>query len=62
VCRPTTHISFIENPAVIAKILRHLKLWDLPERPPPPPPSTTLQYDADFLAWEDAGRLFDGID
>ena len=40
----------------------HLRLWDLPERPPPPRPSTTLEYDADFLAWEAAGRLFDGID
>jgi hypothetical protein len=59
---PLRIISFIENSAVIEKILRHLKLWDPPERPPPPRPSTTLEYDADFLAWQAAGRLFDGID
>jgi hypothetical protein len=55
-------ISFIENPLVIEKILRHLKLGDAPERPPPPRVSTTLETDADFLAWEATGRLFDGID
>ena len=55
-------ISFIEDPEIIEKILRHLKLWDLPARPPPPRPSVTLETDPDFLAWEAAGRLFDGID
>jgi len=55
-------IGFIDNPSVIEKILRHLKLWDTPERPPPPRRSTTLEPDADFLAWEVAIRLLDGID
>jgi hypothetical protein len=55
-------LSFIDNPSVIEKILRHLKLWDFPERSPPPRPSTTLEPDADFLAWEATGRMFDGID
>jgi hypothetical protein len=55
-------ISFIEDVSVIEKILRHLKLWDRLERPPPHRVSTTLETDADFLAWEAAGRLFDGID
>ena len=55
-------LSFIDNPCVIEKILQHLKLWDSPERPPPPRSSTTLEPDADFLAWEAAARLFDGID
>jgi hypothetical protein len=55
-------ISFIDNPPLIEKILRHLKLWDPPERPPPPRCSRTLEPDADFLAWEATGRLFDGID
>ena len=48
--RPLSIISFIEHPSVIEKILRHLKLWDPPERPPPPRVSTTLEMDADFLA------------
>jgi len=61
-CSGPLRISFIENSSVIEKILRHLKLWDPPERPPPPRASTTLEYDADFLAWEAGGRLFDGID
>jgi hypothetical protein len=55
-------ISFIDNPLVIEKVLRHLKLWHPPERPPPPRCSRTLEPDTDFLAWEAAGRLFDGID
>jgi hypothetical protein len=55
-------IAFIEDPAVIEKILRHLQLWQPPERPPPPPSSRTLEPDEDFLAWEARGRLLDGID
>ncbi len=55
-------ISFIDNPCVIKKILKHLNLWDAPERPPPPQRSTTLEPDDDFLAWEAASHLFDGID
>ena len=54
-------IAFIDGPPVIEKILRHLKLWDSPERPPPPRPSRRLQPDEDFLAWEARGRLWDGI-
>jgi hypothetical protein len=55
-------VRFIEDRAIIEKILRHLKLWNPPTRPPPPRASTTLETDADFLAWEAAGRLLDGID
>jgi len=55
-------LSFIDNPSVIEKILRHLKLWDPPERPPPPRSSTTLEPDADFLDWVATARQFDGID
>jgi len=55
-------ISFIEDPEIIEKILRHLKLWDLPARPPPRRACVTLETDPDFLAWQAAGRLFDGID
>jgi hypothetical protein len=39
-----------------------VKLWDLPERSPPPRRSTTLEPDADFLAWEATRRMFDGGD
>ena len=55
-------LSFIDNPCVIEKILRHLKLWDLLERSPPVSRSTMLEPDADFLDWEAAARPFDGID
>jgi hypothetical protein len=55
-------LSFIENPSVIEKILRHLKLWDLPERSPPSGRSITMEPDADYIAWEAAARLFDDID
>ena len=62
-CRGRLRIlSFIDNPSVIEKILRHLKLWNPPERPPPPRRSTTLEPDADFLAWAATARQFDGID
>jgi hypothetical protein len=59
---PLRIISFIEDTSVIEKIPRHLKLWDLPERPTLRRPSTTLEYDTDSIAWGAAGRLFDGID
>ena len=55
-------LSFIDNPCVIKKILRHLKLWIPPERPPPPRRSTTLEPDADFFDWVATARQFDGID
>lgn len=55
-------LSFIDNPCVIEKILRHLKLWDPPERPPPPRRSTTLEPDAAFLDWAAIAQQFDGTD
>ena len=55
-------ISFIDHPPVIEKILRHLELWNPPDRSPPARGSRSLEPDADFLAWEATGRLFDGID
>jgi len=53
-------VSLIDNscPAV-EKILRHLKLWDRPERPPPLPPARTLCYDAAVVDFDDAGQLFE---
>jgi hypothetical protein len=56
---PLKIISLIDTPKVIEKILRHLKLWDRPERAPPPPPPRTLHYDFDLDAAEDASRSFD---
>jgi hypothetical protein len=38
-------VSLIDDCAAIERILRHLKLWDRPERPPPPRPERTLCYD-----------------
>jgi hypothetical protein len=53
-------VSLIDNncPAV-ERILRHLKIWDRPERPPLPPPARTLCYDVDGIDFDDAGQLFD---
>ena len=42
---PVKIISLIGDAPVIEKILRHLKLWDRPERPPPPTPERSIQYD-----------------
>ena len=42
-------LSFIEDPEIIKKILKHLDLWDLKARPPPkrtkaPPPPAHIDY------------------
>ena len=41
-------ISFIEDPEIVKKILKHLGLWDLKPRPPPkakaPSPSIHIDY------------------
>lgn len=41
-------ISFIEDPEIIKKILKHLDLWDLKARPPPkaktPSPDIYIDY------------------
>jgi hypothetical protein len=55
-------LSFIDDPRVIEKILRHLKLWEPHERPPPLRRSITLEPDADFLDWAATARQFDAID
>jgi len=57
--RPLKIIGFIDTPSVIERILRHLKLWDRPERAPPPQPPRTLHYDFDPDATQDGGRRFD---
>jgi hypothetical protein len=50
---PLKIISLIDSAPVIERILRHLKLWDRPERPPPRPAERSIQYDeeaAGFIA------------
>ena len=62
---PMVMHHYAEDVSRLPLTLKHLKLWDPKERPPPPKHSTTLtilEPDADFLAWEAASRLFDGID
>jgi hypothetical protein len=51
-------ISLIGDAPVIEKILRHLKLWDRPERSPPPPAAQRVHYDEEFAdpAWPDAAE------
>jgi hypothetical protein len=55
---PLKIISLIGDAPVIEKILRHLKLWDRPERPRPPPAAERVHYDEEFLdpEWPDAAE------
>ena len=45
-------ISFIEQPSVIRRILKHLDLWEDP-RPPPEPLEMVCEPDADYIPWQD---------
>ena len=56
---PLEIISLIGDTAVIEKILRHLKLWDPPERPPPPAPEQSIQYDDEIPALDEASQCPD---
>jgi hypothetical protein len=53
---PLTIISLIGDGPVIDKILRHLKLWDRPERPPPPPAARSIHYDEEIVDLDEAGH------
>jgi hypothetical protein len=45
----------IGDSPVIEKILRHLKLWDRPERPPPRPGRRSIEYDEEIADFDEAG-------
>jgi hypothetical protein len=51
---PLKIISLIGDGPVIEKILRHLKLWDRPERPPRPA-KRSIQYDEEFAGFDETG-------
>ena len=53
---PLKIISLIGDGPVIEKILRHLKLWNRPERPPPPAPERSIQYDQEIADFDEAGQ------
>ena len=59
---PLKIISLIGAGPVIEKILRHLKLWDRPERPPPPAPDRSIRYDPDIPGFEDVSRWSDAAE
>ncbi len=59
---PLKIISLIGDGAVIEKILRHLKLWDRPERPPPPAPDRAIRYDPDIPGFEEVSRWSDAAE
>jgi len=43
-------LSFIEDPEVIKKILKHLGLWDIKARPPPKATATPPDFHIDYSA------------
>ena len=45
-------ISFIEQPFVIRRILKHLDLWEDP-RPPPEPLEMVCEPNVDYVPWQD---------
>ena len=45
-------ISFIEQPSVIRRILKHLDLWENP-RPPPQPLELVCEPIAEYVPWKD---------
>ena len=55
-CGPLKIISLIGDGPVIEKILRHLKLWDRPERPPPLPAERSIQYNEEIAGREEASQ------
>ena len=52
-CGPLTIVSLTDAPAIIEKILRHLKLRERPQLPPAAPAMVKLHYEIEIPAWED---------
>ncbi len=52
---PLKILSLIGDAPVIEKILRHLKLWNRPERPPPRPAGRSIQYDDPIVDLDEPG-------
>ncbi len=55
---PYLLISFIEDEEIISKILKHLGLWEVKQRPPPranaPSPNIHIDYtDSQIPSYED---------
>ena len=50
-------ISFIEDPEIVKKILKHLGLWDLKARPPPKARASSPNIHIDYSARPGATRL-----
>ena len=53
---PSTTAELEANLRISEKILRHLKLWDRPERPPPSAPERSIQYDEEIAGFDEAGQ------
>ena len=56
---PLKIISLIGDGTVIEKILRHLKLWDRPERAAPSPADRSIHYDKENVDFDEPGQLPD---
>ena len=54
--RPLKIVSLIDDCAVIERMLRHLKLWDRPERAPPSRSPRTFCYDVEMAGLDDSGQ------
>ena len=52
---PLKIVSLIGDAQVIEKILRHLKLWDPPERPPPRPAGRSMPNDDPIVDFDEPG-------
>jgi hypothetical protein len=59
---PLKIVSLMDAASIIERILRHLKLWDRPERAAPAPRQTTLYYRFEIRTWNGDVGGFDGTE